>query len=71
MAKTKEERLASVTKTGRKFFSVADTIGTAGKGLVQIGAILLIIGFISALLASLKQRQAGKLRKEIINEKKK
>ena len=69
MAKTKEERLASDVKTGRKLFSVSDTVGTAGKAFVQIGAVLLLTGFAIALLAALKQYQAGKLRKDIFNEK--
>lgn len=69
MAKTKEEKLTSVNKTGRMYFSVADAIGTAGKALIQVGALLLLVGFGSAALAALQQHRAEKIKREIINEK--
>lgn len=69
MAKTTEERLTRCTKTGRIFFSVADGLGTAGKALIQVGAILLLTGFVSAIGASIQQYRAEKLKRKVIIEK--
>lgn len=69
MAKTTEEKLAGLKKTGRIAFSVADALGTLGKALVQAGGVLLLAGFVGAIVSEVQQHRSEKLKKEINNRK--